>query len=685
MEGKLVSLADIARMAGVSRAVVSNWKNRPNSDFPPERGGAPRRPLYDLTEVTIWLGNRGRTYQPDGGAASESAGRLWEVVNRLRGEFSPQDVVAGLLYSLACGEADREGHGEAFRASVAGLDDSIPALLDRMRAAEPDFIANFEATARTSDETAELAVTVATTPIAKSEHSTPRVVADLVTQLVGTSEVVFDPAIGSGSLASLVGRATGTNVIVAGQDLNLRAAAMAACTTQACGLISDIRVGDSLSVDPHPDLLADTVVFSPPFGMRLRDPADPDDVRWQYGDPGTVGDAAWIQTGLHHLAPGGTMVCLTQPGLLFRSGRERRILQGIVRANRLRAVVALPPRVLDSMSVAPVVLVFGSAPVTGTPTPSPILMVDVPTWIGEASSPSPLTSEVVTEVGAVVREWLDADRIDAGIPGVALATFDDIVANDWVLTPLRYQRRARRARVTAEELVERRRDTQAAHQTLSTTLVDLANRPLPAFELAANRRTLDKLKGVRVLPGITPRGSQSESVGSSDEDLPVIVSVQDLRSGEAPRPAANHTRGNQIEDLDILVTVGGHGIGSSYFCEPTAPENAFPSQMTAIIRVDADADVIPSYLAAWLSHPAFGQELELLAVGTGLRRVRLEDLLSVEIPLPDPPGQQKFADEGRRLRQLDRQLQDLAHSIESLRESEMSFIRDQVIGGESLC
>ena len=50
-----ISMADIARLAGQSRATVGNWKGRNPDDFPPERGRSSRGPLYDRSEVTDWL------------------------------------------------------------------------------------------------------------------------------------------------------------------------------------------------------------------------------------------------------------------------------------------------------------------------------------------------------------------------------------------------------------------------------------------------------------------------------------------------------------------------------------------------------------------------------------------------------------------------------------------------------
>lgn len=54
-----VTAAEISRIAGVTRATVSNWRRR-HDDFPGPAGGTESSPLYDLEAVQAWLGSRGR-------------------------------------------------------------------------------------------------------------------------------------------------------------------------------------------------------------------------------------------------------------------------------------------------------------------------------------------------------------------------------------------------------------------------------------------------------------------------------------------------------------------------------------------------------------------------------------------------------------------------------------------------
>src|SRR5215469_14780226 len=65
-----VTLAEVARIAGVGRAAVSNWRRRHDS-FPAPVGGSDTSPQFSLTEVERWLRRNGKVE----GLGSQE--RLW--------------------------------------------------------------------------------------------------------------------------------------------------------------------------------------------------------------------------------------------------------------------------------------------------------------------------------------------------------------------------------------------------------------------------------------------------------------------------------------------------------------------------------------------------------------------------------------------------------------------------------
>src|SRR3954451_12398679 len=54
-----VTLAEIARIAGVTRAAVSNWRRR-HPNFPAPTGGTDISPLFALDDVQGWLRAQGK-------------------------------------------------------------------------------------------------------------------------------------------------------------------------------------------------------------------------------------------------------------------------------------------------------------------------------------------------------------------------------------------------------------------------------------------------------------------------------------------------------------------------------------------------------------------------------------------------------------------------------------------------
>src|SRR5579862_3524261 len=59
---ELITAAAIARLAGVGRAAVSNWRKR-HPEFPKPAGGSPASPTFDRAEVLTWLTETGKADQ----------------------------------------------------------------------------------------------------------------------------------------------------------------------------------------------------------------------------------------------------------------------------------------------------------------------------------------------------------------------------------------------------------------------------------------------------------------------------------------------------------------------------------------------------------------------------------------------------------------------------------------------
>ncbi|WP_370415339.1 N-6 DNA methylase [Streptomyces fradiae] len=316
--GSLVTGSEIARLAGVTRAAVSNWRRR-YDDFPAPVGGGAGSPLFSLADVQAWLGK-----QRKGQDLSEEV-QLWQA---LRGAYG-DDMLAALADAarlLAAPTSDAGGAlpPEAVRllraaAEGGGEGETVTALADRF-----------------TDSVRRAGSDLVTPPrvVRAVRHFAADVTADAT---------VFDPACGIGTLLMAVGPAQGPRRC--GQESDARSARFAQSRAALAGLTRvDIAEGDSLRDDQWPDLKADLVVCDPPV-------ADSDwgreelllDSRWEFGTPSRAeGELAWLQHAYAHTAPGGRVLMVISASVAYRKA-GRRIRAELVRRGVLTQVVALPP------------------------------------------------------------------------------------------------------------------------------------------------------------------------------------------------------------------------------------------------------------------------------------------------------------------------------------------------------
>ncbi|WP_189243586.1 N-6 DNA methylase [Planobispora rosea] len=347
-----LTAAGISRLAGVTRATVSNWRRR-HADFPLPSGGTEANPTYDRVAVEAWLAARGQLPERS---------PMDELRAELRG--LPREVTADHLSAFLLAVARMDG---AARRKLIGLSDeeflariqgpleervgllpharrdgltasAVPALKTVLRAV------NASGIAETLDVLHERQSADGT---ARGVYGTPEVVADLMAVLLeGTTypASVYDPACGSGGLLIAAGRQGSASLI--GQDVSPVQADQAAVRVGALVPGSEVRIraGDSLREDAFPGLAAEAVLCNPPYADRDWGHDELGyDARWEYGvPPKGESELAWVQHCLAHLEPGGPAVILLPPAVAERSG-GRKIRAELVRRGALRAIASLPP------------------------------------------------------------------------------------------------------------------------------------------------------------------------------------------------------------------------------------------------------------------------------------------------------------------------------------------------------
>jgi N-6 DNA Methylase len=380
-----VTAADIARLAGVGRAAVSNWRKR-HDDFPQPVGGTATSPSFSLTEVQEWLRAQGKL------AGAPVDEQLWQELRKLADDVELVDVLtfagAFLLYlhrdrrhwtqlELGTDEEVAAALPGAVRKAAAELpgEQAFPAALPAAYAAVARGVAAL-ARERGEQEAFEFLRERYLDLHKRRTQETPRDVVRLVTELAGPHvETVLDPACGSG--AFLVGALEGPpRKRLLGQDSDGAVARMTAIRLALLDADADIRAGDSLRHDAFPDARVDLVVANPQFNDRNWGYDElTTDTRWEYGlPPRTESELAWVQHALARCRPGGLALLLMPPAAAGRRA-GRRIRANLLRRGALRAVVSLPLGAVPNMAV-PLTVWILRRPVPGERPPSQVLMVD---------------------------------------------------------------------------------------------------------------------------------------------------------------------------------------------------------------------------------------------------------------------------------------------------------------------
>jgi hypothetical protein len=313
--GPLVTGSEIARLAGVTRAAVSNWRRR-YDDFPAPAGGAANSPLYALAEVQEWLDKqrKGQEVSPEV--------ELWQAMRAAYGE----QMLVGLAEVAEALAGDHE---------LALPDDLVDRLQTLAQTEAPIDLVNglterFVESARRagSDQVTSERVVRAV------RHFAPQLPADAT---------VFDPACGIGVL--LLSVASEAGMRCCGQDIDADSVRFAQLRARIIGR-PGMRVvaGDSLRADEWSDLKVSLVVCDPPAGVTEWGREDLLlDSRWELGTPSKAeGELAWLQHAYAHTEPGGQVLMVMPASVAYRKA-GRRIRAELVRRGVVRQVVALPP------------------------------------------------------------------------------------------------------------------------------------------------------------------------------------------------------------------------------------------------------------------------------------------------------------------------------------------------------
>ncbi|MEV0094769.1 N-6 DNA methylase [Streptomyces sp. NPDC050738] len=602
-----VTAAGIARLAGVGRAAVSNWRRR-HADFPKPVGGTETSPSFALPEVELWLRDQGKL------AEVPLRERVWQ---QLAGH--PSGAVTALRHAGCALLLVRE-RPRAWLKLAAVSDEQLARVLPTAFAEV--LLARFGVPGSlTTPTAADLLPSVpllrAATELAAETGAceafefllgrhldanprqytlTPQGPAELMAALATPAagppaRTVLDPASGTGSLLRAVREAT----VLHAQESDPELAALTALRLALhSGAEVEVRTGDTLRADAFGQLAVDAVLCHPPFNERNWGHDElAYDPRWAYGFPArTESELAWVQHALAHLREGGTAVLLMPPAVASRRS-GRRIRADLLRRGALRAVIALPAGAAPPYGI-PLHLWVLRRPGAGQAPAPQVLLIDAAG--GSESGRDKLSWPAVQST--VLDAWGPFDRTGTAEeqPGVSrVLPVIELLDDDVDLAPARHlpppagDRGAAALDAVRERLADTLRRTTELTPPPAEPVARPAHRTLTTVgELARAGALLLRAGGA----GAAPEGGGADAVR--------VLTEHDVLAGTEPSgtlpegPAEEPVR---TEAGDVVVPVLGGGSVARVVDEATA--GAALGRNLHLLRCDPAA-LDPWFLAGFL-------------------------------------------------------------------------------------
>ncbi|WP_169950388.1 N-6 DNA methylase [Microbispora sp. H11081] len=630
-----VNAGDIARLADVGRAAVSNWRRR-YEDFPQPVGGTASSPLFSLPEVEAWLRRNGKSFEVSQGdrvwqrlRASADDLRLGEVLGEV-GAFllyilrdpddwkrlsAAPDLAVRLPRAVARATADLPGRGGDPVPVEPGLLRLVAEMAERHGAAGAfEFLCERYAEAHSR----RLGLT------------RPDVAALMTRVACAGARTVLDPACGMGTLlldAAAGAGAAADEVRLLGQEVNETVALLAALRLLLRGADARVVPGDALRHDAFPpdrpadgtgeepgDALVDAVVCDPPFNERAWGHEDLiGDPRWQYGmPPRGEPELAWVQHCLAHVRPGG-LVSILMPAAAASRRPGRRIRANLLRAGALRAVLTLSPGGPD--------LWLLRRPEPGERQPGTILVADA------GDDPASL------DLASVERAWR-AHLAEAEPPaGGRAVRIIDILDDEVDVSPARhlspradtrgFPEAGERFRQAAEALaggvpdLEVLTGAEAGWDASWATVAEMARSGLVAIR-HSTLRALPADSSADVPADSSADTPADTSEGETPDGGVPVLTADDVAAGTAPSRRTPPGPG-------LVAVRKGDVVASAVTVRVVTAEGAVLGPHLSLFRVDPDK-VDPEFLAGFLRHAAGGGRPHLGSSRMEVRRARVPQL-----------------------------------------------------------
>jgi len=276
------------------------------------------------------------------------------------------------------------------------------------------------------------------------EFFTPAEVSELLTRLgtVGKTSInkVYDPACGSGSLLLKVIKVLGKDAVrkgFYGQEINITTYNLCRINMFLHDIDYDkfsVACDDTLTSPQHwDDEPFELIVSNPPYSIKWAGDDNPiliNDPRFAPAGvlaPKSKADMAFIMHSLAWLASNGTAAIVCFPGIMYRSGAEKKIRQYLIDNNFIDSIIQLPDNLFFGTSIATCIMVLKKCK-----TDNKTLFIDASNECIKVTNNNKLTPENIQKI-------VDTFAKREEVPHFShLAAYEEIVKNDYNLSVSTY-------------------------------------------------------------------------------------------------------------------------------------------------------------------------------------------------------------------------------------------------------
>ncbi|NVI86032.1 class I SAM-dependent DNA methyltransferase [Actinomadura sp. BRA 177] len=280
------------------------------------------------------------------------------------------------------------------------------------------------------------------------EFYTPRGVVRMMVRLVkpGPDMRIYDPC--SGSAGMLIHAKEyveehghdARNLTLAGQEYNGGTWAISKMNMILHGVLNaDLRNDDTLANPLHKEggelMRFDRVLTNPPFSLNYSTSGMEHPERFKYGfapEMGKKADLMFAQHVLSVLMPDGIGATVMPHGVLFRGGKEKEIREGIIKDDRLEAVIGLPANLFYGTGIPACILVLRGSAQRPEERRNKVLFINADREYTAGRAQNYLEPEHTEKIVSAFEEYRD-------IPGFArVVGISELRENDFNLNIRRY-------------------------------------------------------------------------------------------------------------------------------------------------------------------------------------------------------------------------------------------------------